>query len=152
MASSQIQRLEKKDVLRAADTFRPSRKLQKWLVIINGREFPARPLLLHAAGVAPNDPTNSHQAIAKLKELGFETRYAAESSETRTPHNEKSGADLRWLAANRQAYLGQWVALHGDHLLAAGPDAKEVFSQVKHLSPPPVLMLVEEDRLPFAGW
>jgi hypothetical protein len=38
-------------------------KLQTW------------PLVLEAAGVAPNDPTNSHQAVAKLKSLGFETRY-----------------------------------------------------------------------------
>jgi hypothetical protein len=30
---------------------------------------------LEAAGVAPNDPTNSHQAVAKLKSIGFETRY-----------------------------------------------------------------------------
>jgi hypothetical protein len=30
---------------------------------------------LEAAGVAPNDPTNSHQAVAILEERGFEVRY-----------------------------------------------------------------------------
>lgn len=49
--------------------------MPKWRVVINSREFPARPLVLEAAGVAPNDPTNSHQAVAILEALGFETRY-----------------------------------------------------------------------------
>jgi hypothetical protein len=52
--------------------------MPKWTVIVGGRELPARPLVLEAAGVPPNDPTNSHQAIAILEGLGFETRYAGE--------------------------------------------------------------------------
>jgi hypothetical protein len=48
----------------------------KWTVIIGDRELPARPLVLEAAGVPPNDPTNSHQAVEILRRLGFETRYA----------------------------------------------------------------------------
>ena len=44
-------------------------------MVVEQRELPARPLVLAAAGVTPNDPTNSHMAIAKLKALGFETRY-----------------------------------------------------------------------------
>ena len=51
----------------------------KWTVIVEGRELPARPIVLTAAGVAPNDPTNSHMAIAKLKALGFDTRYEGKS-------------------------------------------------------------------------
>jgi hypothetical protein len=53
--------------------------MPKWTVIVGGRELPARPLVLEAAGVPPNDPTNSHQAIAILESLGFETRYAGEA-------------------------------------------------------------------------
>jgi hypothetical protein len=49
--------------------------MPKWTVIVEGMELPARPLLLQAAGVAPNDPTNSHSAVAILKAHGFETRY-----------------------------------------------------------------------------
>jgi hypothetical protein len=49
--------------------------MPKWSVIVEGRELPARPLILKAAGVPPNDPTNSHQAVAILKERGFEVRY-----------------------------------------------------------------------------
>ena len=47
----------------------------KWTVIVGDRELPARPLVLEAAGVPPNDPTNSHQAVEILRRLGFETRY-----------------------------------------------------------------------------
>jgi len=44
-------------------------------VIIDGRELPARPLILEAAGVPPNDPTNSHQAVKILKDWGFDIHY-----------------------------------------------------------------------------
>jgi hypothetical protein len=49
--------------------------MPKWSVIVDGRELPARPLVLEAAGVPPNDPTNSHQAVAILKGRGFDVRY-----------------------------------------------------------------------------
>jgi hypothetical protein len=158
MASQAIQRLGKEDILRAAGNFRPARKMQKWVVIINGKEYPARPLLLHAAGVAPNDPTNSHQAVAKFQELGFETRYADDLIKTRPVTNSESergghcSAELQWLASNRKDYAGQWVALQGDRLLASGADAREVFLKVRQIVPPPVVVRVEEENLPFAGW
>src|ERR1700689_5636103 len=75
MASSRVSSLTKEDIPPTAKSFRWSRQMPKWSVIVDGRELPARPLVLHAAGVAPNDATNSHQAVAVLKDLGFETRY-----------------------------------------------------------------------------
>jgi hypothetical protein len=47
--------------------------------ILNGRELPARLLVLDAAGVAPNDPTNTCMAVDKLKALGFDMRYEGKS-------------------------------------------------------------------------
>jgi hypothetical protein len=75
MASEKVQQLTRKDIIFAAKRFRSTRANAKWTVIIDGQEFPARPLLLFAAGVAPNDPTNSHMAIKKLQIEGFDTRY-----------------------------------------------------------------------------
>jgi hypothetical protein len=69
--------LTRAEILATAKRFRWFRKMPKWTVIVEDRELPARPLVLEAAGVPPNDPTNSHQAIAILENLGFETRYAA---------------------------------------------------------------------------
>lgn len=79
MASAMVDALTKDDVLRTAKSFQWARQLPKWTVIVDGRELPVRPLILTAAGVAPNDPTNSHQAVAKLKSFGFDTRYEGKS-------------------------------------------------------------------------
>lgn len=79
MASPQVAALSEQDIRRAARTFQWNRQLPKWTVVVDRRELPARPLVLRAAGVAPNDPTNSHQAVAVLKNLGFDTRYEGTS-------------------------------------------------------------------------
>jgi hypothetical protein len=79
MASSRVASLTKEDITATAKDFRWSRHLPKWSVIVDGRELPARPLVLEAAGVPPNDPTNSHQAVAILKERGFDIRYQGKS-------------------------------------------------------------------------
>lgn len=82
--------LTRAEVVRAADNFRWTRKGAKWTVIVGERELPARPLVLEAAGVPPNDPTNSHQAVEILRRLGFETRYAREHAEMRANEKEES--------------------------------------------------------------
>ena len=76
--------LTRTEVLDTARTFRWTKKMPKWRVVVNGRELPARPLVIEAARVAPNDTTNSHQAVAILESLGFETRYAPENRATAT--------------------------------------------------------------------
>lgn len=75
MPSPKVDALNQADIIRTAKQIKWTRHMPKWTVIVEGQELPARPLVLQAAGVAPNDPTNSHQAIAKLKQLGFDTRY-----------------------------------------------------------------------------
>jgi len=77
--------LTRQEILTTAGRFRWFKKMPKWTVIVEDRELPARPLVLEAAGVPPNDPTNSHQAIAILENLGFETRYAAEPRQPDQP-------------------------------------------------------------------
>lgn len=71
--------LTRETILRTAKNFSWDRMMPKWTVIVDGIELPARPLVLEAAGVPPNDPTNSHRAVAKLKSLGFDTRYQGKS-------------------------------------------------------------------------
>jgi hypothetical protein len=79
MPSPKVAALTKQDIIKAARKFLWTRQMPKWTVIVNGQELPARPLVLEAAGVAPNDPTNSHQAVALLKAHGFDTRYQGKS-------------------------------------------------------------------------
>jgi len=75
MASARVSVLTKQAIAAAARSFQWNRQMPKWTVIVEGRELPARPLILEAAGVLPNDPTNSHQAIAILQDRGFTVRY-----------------------------------------------------------------------------
>src|SRR6201984_39188 len=82
--------LTRAEILRAASNFRWTRKGMKWTVIGGDKELPARPLVLEAAGVPPNDPTNSHQAVEILRRLGFETRYAKEQLELGARNKEES--------------------------------------------------------------
>ncbi|MSV36411.1 MAG: hypothetical protein EXQ47_12575 [Bryobacterales bacterium] len=64
----------------------------------------------------------------------------------------KFEAEMKWLAENRDKYAGRWVALDGDHLLATGATSKDVFSKVACLSDPPLVIRIDRDDLPFAGW
>ena len=89
MPSARVSALTRADITAAARRLRGSRPA-KWTVIIDGRELPARPLVLEAAGVPPNDPTNSHQAVAILKDFGFSVRYqgknVSDAEEEVEPH------------------------------------------------------------------
>jgi len=74
MPSARVSALTREDITAAAKRLHGSRPA-KWTAIVDGRELPARPLVLEAAGVPPNDPTNSHQAVAILKDFGFDVCY-----------------------------------------------------------------------------
>ena len=75
MVSKPVRSLTREQIVTTAKDFTWDKKLPKWTVIIEGRELPIRPLVLAAAGVRPNYPTNSHMAVSILESLGFETRY-----------------------------------------------------------------------------
>src|SRR5258708_34239844 len=85
MPSSRVASLTKEDITATAKNFRWSRHMPKWSVIVEGRELPARPLVLQAGGVPPHDPPNSHQAVAILKEQGFDVRYQGKTIEQEQP-------------------------------------------------------------------
>ena len=71
--------------------------------MVEGRELPARPLILEAAGVPPNDPTNSHQAVKILEERGFDVRYEGKA----TPGNAKpqSQAEMEEFIRSLRGFL-----------------------------------------------
>ena len=82
MPSARVSALTRDEITAAAKRLRASRPA-KWTVIVEGRELPARPLILAAAGVPPNDPTNSHQAVKILEERGFDVRYEGKATPSR---------------------------------------------------------------------
>src|SRR6202140_4366270 len=88
MPSARVSELTKEEIVSAAKSFRWNRQMPKWTVIVEGRELPARPLVLEAAGVPPNDPTNSHQAVAILQDRGFDVRYQGKA--VQNTYNEQT--------------------------------------------------------------
>jgi hypothetical protein len=112
--------LTRAEVVRAADHFRWTRKGTRWTVMVGERELPARPLVLEAAGVPPNDPTNSHQAVEILRRLGFETRYSREQGEPEIkereePSENESGSMLEMVASiTREVPEREWKRVPAD--------------------------------------
>ena len=112
--------LTRAEIIRAANNFRWTRKGAKWTVIVGERELPARPLVLEAAGVPPNDPTNSHQAVEILRRLGFETRYARDPGERgikerEEPSEKESSSILEMVSAiTREVPEREWGRVPAD--------------------------------------
>ena len=68
--------------------------------------------------------------------------------------NDRWEREQRWLDEHRDEYLGQWVALEGDRLLASGPDGRAVYEAARAagVRAPLVTRVEPRDELPFAGW
>jgi hypothetical protein len=64
-----------------------------------------------------------------------------------------SRRELQWLAAHARAYVGQWVALDGDRLIAHGPHHHEVWAAAEasgvYL---PLVTFVEDPDKVYAGF
>lgn len=60
----------------------------------------------------------------------------------------------KWLRDNREKYMGQWVALAGDRLIAHGTDALQVHAAAKAagIEIPFVEHIVKEQEPFYAGW
>lgn len=66
---------------------------------------------------------------------------------------ERQVKALQWLEENRRQYVGQWVALDGDKLIAAGKDRRKFVAEVRasNVKAPFIHKFVCEE-LPFGGW
>ncbi len=65
------------------------------------------------------------------------------------------GKEIKWIHENRAAYANQWVAVEGDHLIAADVDPLKIFAFAKRegIQIPFVVHVLPEDTLPFIpGW
>ena len=102
MPSSRVSALTREDITAAARRLR-SVRAAKWTVMVEGRELPVRPLILEAAGVPPNDPTNSHQAVKLLEDWGFEVRY--EGKATPGKGRQESQAAMEELIRSLRGFL-----------------------------------------------
>lgn len=68
---------------------------------------------------------------------------------TNAPYNART-KEYEWLDQHRYEYVGQWLALEGDQLVAHGPVAKEVFAKVRELGAKDAYFVcVDDPDVPF---
>jgi hypothetical protein len=72
--------------------------------------------------------------------------------EQRVDSEKKFSEEMNWLAANKRRFAGRWIALEGAQLLVVGNTSREVFSQLPDNATPPLVIRIDEENLPFAGW
>ena len=70
----------------------------------------------------------------------------------RAQKHERFVQEMKWLAENGRKFSGKWIALEGERLLAVGGTSREVFSKVADRTEPPLVIRIDEEELPFAGW
>jgi hypothetical protein len=61
--------------------------------------------------------------------------------------------EWEWIAQHKQEYAGQWVALEGDHLVAASPTRGELSTAIKAAGAtlPLIHRIAAPDELPYIG-
>lgn len=71
------------------------------------------------------------QIIEEARQLPREAKQRLRDELDRELQNTKSyrthERERAWIEAHREEYLGQWVALDGDRLIAHGANAREVY-------------------------
>jgi hypothetical protein len=88
-----------------------------------------------------------------LDETGPRAEKERQDQEAFAAAAEHSRKIFQWLEDNREQYLGQWVALDGDQLIAHGESAKKVYEQAKAAGVEvPFIHCVRIEELPFGGW
>lgn len=101
---------------------------------------------------------NSPPFLQRLDETLTVLRLALQQREARngaqhsyTERDAKGLRALEWMRQHRKEYGGQWVALDGDRLLAAGANAPEVYAAAiaAGVAVPMIDYLEPVDALPF---
>jgi hypothetical protein len=129
---------------------RRSQQMSRWsvgnLLDAHDEQRPIRSISLNQSQHPESLPLSTH--ITRMREASEHLSRLEQDTQRQRRHRDA----LRWLDENRKAFAGQWVALSGSNLLAAGQDAKEVYKQVSGKQPPALIVKVEGEELPFGGW
>lgn len=112
----------------------------------------ARRLNVSDADLLRNYPSLTAHDLANAWDYVANNR---EEIETAIADNEldDSSASLRWLDENRTEYLGEWIALDGNRLIAHGDNAKVVYAAARAagVRVPFVELVTEIEKAPFCG-
>lgn len=96
-------------------------------------------------------PEMSHDELEKIHAMA--ERLLAKGQAT-DGNQARTNSALEWIEAHRDEYIGQWVALDGNELLANGEDARTVadVARSKGCERPFLARIKAKDELPFGGW
>ena len=74
------------------------------------------------------------------------------TSVRRVPSRERR-AEMAWAEKPDPQYFGKWVVLEGTEVIAAGPDPKKIYQEVraKGITSPFLIYISPEEPEPFAG-
>jgi hypothetical protein len=81
-------------------------------------------IINEARALTPDERRTLHEV------LEHELEQAARAEQT-NPAYSTHKQERAWLEAHRDEYLGEWVALDGDRLLAHGSDARKVYEEAR---------------------
>jgi hypothetical protein len=90
--------------------------------------------------------------VRRLKRPTHEGLTALRRMREESVARDRQVQERDWLASHRKEYVGEWIALLGDQLIAHSADAREVFQAVRGATEKPLVLRVEDSALPFAGW
>lgn len=96
-------------------------------------------------------PEMSHDELEKIHAM-TERLLAKERAED--ANQVRTNAALEWIELHQDEYMGQWVALDGDKLLANGEDARTVADAARSMGceRPFLARINTKGELPFGGW
>lgn len=144
-------------------------KEYEWLAKHRG-EYPGQCLALMGDQLVAHGAV-AKEVFAKARELGYPEAYfvfveAMPEAEQEARSEIPSGRiisvnepyidrtqEIEWMKKHKREYIGQWVAVKGNRLIAHGTVAKEVFAKTRELGAPDALVyLVEDPDLHYMGF
>lgn len=82
MPHPRLEAVTKEDLVRVSKHLIPKR-IQKWSVLVGGKEFPVKQILMEAANSRTSNESRvtpadfiAHYAVSRLKKLGLEVKYS----------------------------------------------------------------------------
>lgn len=102
-------------------------------------------ILEEARALSPEERRQLREALDR--EEATQQREQAEGDSTRA-------REQQWVSEHRDEYMGQWVALDGDHLIAHGHDARVVYTSAREagIQVPFVVRVEAYEEPSMGGW
>jgi len=103
--------------------------------------------LLETVRALPKSERKKFYELAEVEKQKILSENGAKKDDS-TDERAKFQLAMKWLDENRQNFLGQWVCLDGDRLVAYGADALKIYKEAreKGIEVPFVEHIVEEKK------